>query len=125
MKAKKKKELEKIAELIHAVYKVHCEAIGDYTLSAWSFATEDYKESCITEVVNAYETKLRLGDSFKYEPQDCHAIWMEDKLSKGWKWWSIKNEILKMHPCLVPYESLAEIQKMRSVLFCAAINALL
>lgn len=40
-----------------------------------------------------------------------HAAWMDAKLADGWTYGSKRNDELKQHPCLVPYDELPEREK--------------
>lgn len=60
----------------------------------------------------------------KTTPEDSHKNWMEHKLKDGWKYGEVKDEVLKTHPCLVPYNELPENQKVKDYLFKAVVDSI-
>ena len=43
--------------------------------------------------------------------KNVHEVWAESRLSEGWKYGPERNDTLREHPCLVPYEELPEVEK--------------
>ncbi len=43
--------------------------------------------------------------------KNVHEVWAESRISQGWTYGSERNDALKHHPCLVPYEELPEVEK--------------
>jgi len=43
--------------------------------------------------------------------KNTHDIWAQQRFSEGWKYGAKRNDKLKEHPCLVPYENLPESEK--------------
>ncbi len=43
--------------------------------------------------------------------KNVHEVWSETRISQGWKYGEQRNDELKTHPCLVPYEELPEEEK--------------
>lgn len=43
--------------------------------------------------------------------KNVHEVWAESRISQGWTYGSERNDVLKHHPCLVPYEELPEMEK--------------
>jgi ryanodine receptor 2 len=43
--------------------------------------------------------------------KNVHEVWAESRISQGWTYGSERNDVLKHHPCLVPYEELPEVEK--------------
>ena len=43
--------------------------------------------------------------------KNVHEVWAETRLSQGWTYGEQRNDELKTHPCLVPYEELPEDEK--------------
>lgn len=40
-----------------------------------------------------------------------HEEWMRRRLSEGWRLGAVRDDSLKEHPCLVPYNELPESEK--------------
>ena len=43
--------------------------------------------------------------------KNVHEVWAETRIKQGWKYGSERNDELKTHPCLIPYEELPEDEK--------------
>jgi len=58
--------------------------------------------------------------SFRRNPfltaKQNHKLWMDYKLSKGWKYGKKKDVKKKTHYCLVPYSKLPKVEKQKDVM---------
>ena len=43
--------------------------------------------------------------------KNVHEVWAETRIKQGWTYGEQRNDDLKTHPCLVPYEDLPEDEK--------------
>ncbi len=43
--------------------------------------------------------------------KNVHEVWAQSRLSEGWKYGPERNDALRKHPCLIPYEELPEVEK--------------
>lgn len=43
--------------------------------------------------------------------KNVHEVWVETRMQQGWTYGEQRNDELKTHPCLVPYEELSEEEK--------------
>ena len=43
--------------------------------------------------------------------KNVHELWAETRMRQGWSYGAERNDVLKHHPCLVPYEELPEEEK--------------
>lgn len=43
--------------------------------------------------------------------KNTHDTWAKQRIGDGWKYGPLRNDELKEHPCLVPYEDLPEHEK--------------
>jgi len=43
--------------------------------------------------------------------KNVHEVWSETRIQQGWTYGEQRNDELKTHPCLVPYEKLPEEEK--------------
>ena len=43
--------------------------------------------------------------------KNVHEVWAETRIKQGWSFGEQRNDELKTHPCLVPYEDLPEEEK--------------
>ncbi len=44
--------------------------------------------------------------------KNVHEVWAQTRISQGWSYGTERNDELKQHPCLVPYEQLPEEEKV-------------
>lgn len=43
--------------------------------------------------------------------RNVHEVWAETRLKQGWTHGERRDDVLKTHPCLVPYDELPEEEK--------------
>lgn len=43
--------------------------------------------------------------------RNVHEVWAQSRISQGWTYGPERNDALKHHPCLIPYEDLPEVEK--------------
>lgn len=43
--------------------------------------------------------------------KNVHEVWAETRIRQGWTYGEQRNDELKTHPCLIPYEELPESEK--------------
>ena len=43
--------------------------------------------------------------------KNVHEVWALSRMDEGWTYGKGRNDILKEHPCLIPYDELPEIEK--------------
>lgn len=110
-------KIEHIARVCHEVNKAYCEALGDLSQSSWEAAPTWQRESAKLGV------ELHLtGD---VGPQISHINWMKHKEEEeGWVWGPKKDNILKQHPCMVPFAMLPIEQQAKDFIFRAIVHAL-
>lgn len=56
----------------------------------------------LTEEMNALAEQLA---------KNVHELWAQNRMEQGWTYGAERNDALKQHPCLIPYEELPEIEK--------------
>ncbi len=44
--------------------------------------------------------------------KNVHEVWAQTRIAQGWTLGKERNDALKQHPCLVPYEELSEEEKV-------------
>ena len=110
-------EIVDIAKVCHEANKAWCEVYNDYSQKSWDDAEQWQRDSAIKGV----EFALNNPDA-GHDAQ--HNAWMKDKLENGWQYGDFKDSVLKLHPCLVPFEQLPVFQQKKDALFLAIVNAL-
>lgn len=43
--------------------------------------------------------------------KNVHEVWAQSRMEQGWTYGAERSDVLKQHPCLVPYEELPEVEK--------------
>ncbi len=43
--------------------------------------------------------------------KNVHEVWAQTRIAQGWQYGAERNDTLKRHPCLVPYEELPDSEK--------------
>ncbi len=43
--------------------------------------------------------------------KNVHDVWAQSRIAQGWTYGKERNDALKQHPCLVPYEELPDEEK--------------
>lgn len=43
--------------------------------------------------------------------KNVHDVWSETRISQGWSYGPQRDDTLKTHPCLIPYEELPDSEK--------------
>lgn len=43
--------------------------------------------------------------------KNVHEVWAQNRINEGWTYGPERDDALKKHPCLVPYEDLPESEK--------------
>lgn len=99
-----------VAKICHNVNKAFCEAYGDMSQPDWNVAPAWQKESAIDGVRYHLEHPTAL-------PSDSHEKWYSFKQHEGWVFGTIKDPILKTHPCMVPYNDLPVEQRAKDYIF--------
>ena len=62
---------------------------------------------CIESVILSEELEQLVEQMAK----NVHEVWAESRIKQGWRYGAQRNDELKTHPCLVPYEDLPEEEK--------------
>lgn len=52
-----------------------------------------------------------LNELVEQMAKNVHEVWAQTRIQQGWTWGPERNDALKHHPCLVPYEDLPESER--------------
>lgn len=71
------------------------------------------KKEYIPSPINLDNVKLPEGLDQLIETisKNVHEVWASGRIKDGWKYGSERNDNLKTHPCLIPYDELPEVEK--------------
>ena len=60
-------------------------------------------------------TDVRLPESLnelmEQLARNVHEVWAAGRIADGWRWGEVRDDEHKLHPCLVSYDELPEIEK--------------
>ena len=111
----------RIARQCHENNRVYCESIGDYSQAHWNYASQWQRASALAGVKAHLESLNQHGIPL---PSDAaHHAWYVQKLGDGWKYGEVKDAEAKTHPCMVAYQDLPALQKLKDHLFGAVVQA--
>lgn len=106
---------EDIAAVCHEVNRAYCRVLGDLSIMPWDMAPDWQRESALAGVKCQALSFHERGDCIPAD--ELHAHWLEHKRKEGWKYGPVKDEVLKEHPCMVPYNKLPRTQRVKDHLF--------
>lgn len=61
-----------------------------------------------TSAINLPQELIDLGEQIA---KNVHDVWAAGRMKEGWTYGPERNDAVKKHPCLVPYEELPEEEK--------------
>lgn len=70
-------------------------------------------EKYIPQPIDTSDVKLpeELEHLVEKMSKNVHEVWAETRINQGWTYGEQRNDKLKTHPCLIPYEDLPEEEK--------------
>ena len=109
--------LDPIARVIHAAIRTWSTAHGQPDMPDWDMAPQWMKESTFASI------------KFVLENPDAdagaqHVQWMEQRRAQGWTYGPVRDEALKTHPMLVPFDQLPVMEQKKDDLVSAIVRAL-
>ncbi|MBR4848435.1 MAG: Ryanodine receptor Ryr [Bacteroidaceae bacterium] len=71
------------------------------------------KKDYVPEPVDTSDVQLpvELDELVEKIAKNVHDVWAQNRLDEGWVYGEQRNDTLKTHPCLIPYEELPEMEK--------------
>lgn len=109
------KTLDQLARICHNANAALSKFMGDSSHPLWELASKEQKASAKYRVTIAL-VRPRMS------AQDMHEEWVRYKRDLGWKYGPIKDEEAKLHPGMVPYETLSEQQRFKNELFLSLVK---
>ena len=71
------------------------------------------KNSYLPQPMDTSDVRLpeELNGLIEQMAKNVHEVWAQNRIDQGWTYGSERNDELKHHPCLIPYEELDEKEK--------------
>ena len=71
------------------------------------------KKNYVPQPVDTSDVKLpaELDELVDMIAENVHEVWAQSRMEQGWVYGEERNDELKQHPCLIPYEELPEVEK--------------
>ena len=60
---------------------------------------------------SAVELPAELEPLVEQMAKNVHEVWAQKRMEEGWRYGDKRDDELRLHPCLVAYEQLPEIEK--------------
>ena len=79
----------------------------------WDKREQDFKDQFI-EVI-----ERQCGDQRSESPEELHGSWMQSYLSMGWVYGEKYDREKRIHPDLVPYSQLGQLERDKDAVFVA------
>ena len=61
--------------------------------------------------ISGIELPEELNTLIEKMAENVHEVWAQSRMAEGWSYGEERNDPLKHHPCLIPYEELPEVEK--------------
>ena len=110
--------VEQIARVCHETNRAYAISVGEdpaMVHPVWEQAGENIKDSARIGVEHALKGAT---------PKQLHESWTTTKIADGWVYGAVRDNSAKLHPCLVPYETLPPAQRKKDALFSAVVSSL-
>lgn len=118
-KAKQDNLIEQAARTAHEANRILQLANNEGNVAvSWEEATKEIRRSAKIGVE-------AVAKDPSITPEQLHLSWCETKLADGWTYGAIRDNDLKYHPCLVAYDELPEVQRVKDAMFRAVVLAVL
>ncbi len=111
-------EIDAVARIAHEVLRAFCAFTGDDSQQPWADAPS-WQRASAREGVRFFLENPDADDSA------THDAWLADKRREGWTYGPVKDEALKQHPCIVPFDQLPKEQQFKDRLFRTIVEAAL
>lgn len=67
----------------------------------------------VPDPVDTHEVELpdELSPLIEAMAKNVHEVWSQNRMSEGWTYGPVRDDLCKKHPCLIPYEELPDSEK--------------
>ena len=79
----------------------------------WSEREQTFKDQFLAVI------ERQCGDQRSKSPEELHGSWMQAYFAMGWKYGEVYNREGRIHPDLVPYAQLGQLERDKDAVFIA------
>jgi len=79
----------------------------------WAEREQDFREQFLDVI------ERQCGEQRSGSPEELHGSWMQSYLSMGWKYGPEYDREARLHPDLVPYADLGQLERDKDAVFVA------
>lgn len=102
------------AEFVYNAARLAAEAAGAPIIPAlWAEREEAFKEQFYKVI------ERQCGEQRSHSPEELHGSWMQAYFAMGWLYGGKYDRENKIHPDLVPYAQLGQLEKDKDAVFVA------
>ena len=105
---------ERRAEFVYTAARLAAIASGAPIIPAqWPEREQDFRDQFLKVI------ERQCGEQRSFSPEELHGSWMQSYLIMGWKYGEKYNRENRMHPDLVPYAQLGQLERDKDAVFVA------
>ena len=102
------------AEFVYEAARLAAEAANAPVIpEAWAGRESAFKDQFLKVI------ERRCGEQRSSSPEELHGSWMQAYLAMGWVYGPEYDRIRKIHPDLVPYAKLGQLERDKDAVFVA------
>lgn len=105
---------EQRAEFVYNAARIAAKAAGAPIIPViWEEREEPFKEQFLKVI------ERQCGEQRSHSPEELHGSWMQSYFSMGWVYGAKYSKEKKIHPDLVPYADLGQLERDKDAVFVA------
>lgn len=105
---------ERRAEFVYEGARIAAKAAGAPIIPAsWEEREEPFKEQFLKVI------ERQCGEQRSHSPEELHGSWMQSYFAMGWVYGKQYSKEKKIHPDLVPYADLGQLERDKDAVFVA------
>lgn len=107
-----------IARVAHETNRAIKTFYGEDSVPAWNDCDKQMRSRALLGVDKVIACR-------DITPPDIHKQWVDTMLADGWRHGPVLDTIKKLHPNMVDYTELSDVQKLKDVVYLAVVKTLL
>ncbi len=108
------------APLVHRCYQLLWDAYNYVQGTSYSWGPPNWEDLTELQQRSCQRGIESVINNWFVSPADQHDIWSDYMINQGWKYGDEKDDELKVHPCLVSFDSLSVKDQLKDVYFIKA-----